>query len=177
MPLIEDRLRMEAAKALNLKATPEQIQAGMDEFAGRANLTADQFIASHRPRRGRRRRPSATLSRPVCFGAKWCGRNSAAQGQVTEVDIDRAIEGSGRQTALRVLISELILPAPPGSEANALALARRLHREIKTEAALCGGGAELFRLGLTRARWSGGLDAADQPAAPDCALRSWPCAG
>ncbi|MDZ4136984.1 MAG: SurA N-terminal domain-containing protein, partial [Paracoccaceae bacterium] len=44
--LIEDRLRMQAAGALGLKATPEQVTAGMEEFAGRAQMNAEQFTTA-----------------------------------------------------------------------------------------------------------------------------------
>ncbi len=131
--LVEDRLRMEAANRAGLKATPEQIQAGMEEFAGRANLTAEQFIEAI----GQGGIDAQTFRDFVEAGFLWrevVRQKFGTQGQVTEVEIDRAIEGLGRQTALRVLISEMILPAPPGSESNALALARRLQSEIKTEA-------------------------------------------
>ena len=41
--LIEDRLRSSVAKQFDVKVSPEQVKAGMEEFASRANLTADQF--------------------------------------------------------------------------------------------------------------------------------------
>lgn len=42
--LIEDRLRLEAAKRDGITVTPAQLTAGMEEFASRANLPLDQFL-------------------------------------------------------------------------------------------------------------------------------------
>ena len=41
--LIEERLKIEAADEAGIEVTPEGIEAGMEEFAGRTNLTAEQF--------------------------------------------------------------------------------------------------------------------------------------
>jgi len=42
--LIEDRLRLDAAEQLGITITADQVKAGMEEFASRANLTAEQFV-------------------------------------------------------------------------------------------------------------------------------------
>jgi peptidyl-prolyl cis-trans isomerase SurA len=42
--LIEERLQRQAAEAAGLVPSPEAIEAGMTEFAGRVNLTVDEFI-------------------------------------------------------------------------------------------------------------------------------------
>ena len=44
--LIEDRLRSGVAKQQGLTLTAEAVTAGMNEFAARANLTGEQFIAA-----------------------------------------------------------------------------------------------------------------------------------
>ena len=43
--LIEDRLKQQAGRAAGLEALAEGIDIGMEEFAGRADLTKDNFIA------------------------------------------------------------------------------------------------------------------------------------
>ncbi|HLQ17689.1 MAG TPA: peptidylprolyl isomerase, partial [Tabrizicola sp.] len=50
-------------------------------------------------------------------------------------DIDRALEGSARPKALQVLASELVIPAPPGQEADAMARAQELSDSLSGEAA------------------------------------------
>ena len=42
--LIEDRLRLQEAKRLGIKPAEEDLRKGMEEFAARANLSADDFI-------------------------------------------------------------------------------------------------------------------------------------
>ena len=42
--LIEERLKMDAAQVEGLSVTEEGIQAGMEEFASRANMNSEQFI-------------------------------------------------------------------------------------------------------------------------------------
>ena len=44
--LIEDRLRLATARQVGFKLTDEQIAAGMTEFASRANLDTEQFLAA-----------------------------------------------------------------------------------------------------------------------------------
>ena len=43
--LIEDRLKLEALNAAGLRITDEGLRGAMGEFAARANLELDQFIA------------------------------------------------------------------------------------------------------------------------------------
>ncbi|MBL9055489.1 MAG: peptidylprolyl isomerase, partial [Rhodobacteraceae bacterium] len=42
--LIDDRLRLYEAAQLGIKATPEMVEAGMAEFASRANLSTEEFL-------------------------------------------------------------------------------------------------------------------------------------
>ena len=42
--LVEDRLRAQAAKAAGITISDQQVASGMAEFAGRANLDAEQFV-------------------------------------------------------------------------------------------------------------------------------------
>lgn len=130
--LVEDRLRMAAAKDLNIKATPDQIKAGMEEFAGRANLNAEQFLTALQQAGV----SGQTFRDFVEAGLVWrevIRRKFGPKANITEAEIDRAIAASNTNTALRVLISELVIPAPPGQEGRVMALARQLKSQIKTE--------------------------------------------
>jgi len=42
--LINDRLQSQAASAAGITATQEEVEVGMEEFAARAELTAEDFI-------------------------------------------------------------------------------------------------------------------------------------
>ena len=132
--LIDDRLRMQVADQFGLALTEDQLRAGMEEFAGRANLTADQFIQAL----GQAGVEAETFRDFVKAGLIWRevvrGR-FGPQAKITEVEIDRALAQAARKPEVRVLLRELILPAQPGAEANALALAQRLQSEISTDGA------------------------------------------
>ena len=130
--LIEDRLRMAAAKKLNIKATPDQILAGMEEFAGRANLTAEQFIAAL----GEAGVSSQTFRDFVEAGLVWrevVRQTYVGKVFISDAEVDRAIAAAGQGPSLRVLISELVIPAAPGQEEAAFARAEQLRAQIKTE--------------------------------------------
>lgn len=130
--LIDDRLRMQEAERLDMAVTPEQLQTGMDEFAGRANMTAEQFITAL----GQAGVEAQTFRDFVEAGLLWrevVKTRFGAYGNVSDAEIDRAIEGETRKPNLRVLLSELIIPAPPGQEAAALATARSIKASVSSE--------------------------------------------
>ncbi len=108
--LIDERLQTAAAAAAGIKPSPEDVKAGMEEFAARANLTAEQFtkaLASGGV-------AAETFRDFVKAGLAWRNLVRAKFGpraQVTEDEIDRAIAQSSDKGGLRVLLSEIILPA------------------------------------------------------------------
>ena len=108
--LIDERLQSAAASAAGIKPSEEEVQAGMEEFAARANLTAEQFIKALAGGGV----AGETFRDFVKSGLAW--RNLvrarfAPRVQVTEDEIDRAIAQSTGKGGLRVLLSEIILPA------------------------------------------------------------------
>ncbi len=132
--LIEDRLRMNAARDAGVQLTEEQVREGMTEFASRANLTAEEFVAELE-----RGGVAAQSFRDfVTAGLAWreVVRNRfGPRAQITEAEIDRALALSSRPGSARVLLSEIILRADtPEFRAQARALAARLTREIETPA-------------------------------------------
>jgi peptidyl-prolyl cis-trans isomerase SurA len=132
--LIEDRLRQTEAERLGLTLTEEEVLAGMTEFASRANLTAEGLIVELE----KVGISAETFRDFVSAGLLWRQAVRArflGQVPVSENDIDRALEASARPRALRVLVSELVIPAPDGQVEDALALAERLSEEITSEGA------------------------------------------
>lgn len=130
--LVEDRLRMSAAEAMGIEATPEQITAGMEEFAGRAQLTGEQFLQAI----AQGGVDAQTFRDFVTAGLVWrevVRQKFGPQANVTDTDIDRALAALARAPQVRVLVSEMILPAQPGEEAGAMALASQLKADITTE--------------------------------------------
>lgn len=133
--LIDDRLRKGAARALGVKLTPEQILAGMEEFASRANLTAEEFTAALNGAGV----ATETFRDFVEAGLLWrevVRARFLPRVTITEAEIDRALaRGEGQDGSARVLLSEIVLPAPQGTEGRALALAQNIRAETQGEAA------------------------------------------
>lgn len=130
--LTEDRLRMAAAKSLGIKATPEQIRAGMEEFASRANLSADQFVEAL----GQAGVSAETFRDFVQAGLVWRDVvRTRFQGKISisEAEVDRAIAAAQGDTAPRVLVSEIVIPVGEASKASVLALARAIRERLTDE--------------------------------------------
>ncbi len=131
--LIEDRLRVQEAERLEIAATPEQVELGMTEFAGRANLSVEQFVAAI----AEAGVEPETFRDFVAAGVVWrdvVRAKFGAKTDVTETEIDRTLANQARVDGVRVLISELIIPAPPGSEEDVLAQAQNLQSQINSDA-------------------------------------------
>jgi peptidyl-prolyl cis-trans isomerase SurA len=131
--LIDDRLRIGAASEIGVALNPEQVQAGMAEFAARGNLTADQFLQAL----GQAGVAPQSFRDFVEAGVAWrqvVRRKFAPKVQISEAEIDRALAGGGvGGGGLRVLISEIFLPVKAGSEAETLALAQRIRSMNATQ--------------------------------------------
>lgn len=130
--LIDDRLRLQAAKDMGLSAAPETVEAGMAEFAARANLSVDEFVAAI----GEAGVAAHTFRDFVEAGILWrevVRSRFGPRAQITEAEIDRAMATASREGGARVLLSEIILPADtPEARTRALRLAERLQREVKS---------------------------------------------
>lgn len=122
--LVEDRLKAQAARELGIEIDPEQLETGMNEFAGRANLKTDQFLQAIAQEGVEPR----TFREFVRNGLLWRGVVQARfQGrvQISEAEIDAAL-GSAGQSGLRVLLSEIIIPVTPQTEDQVLDLANQI---------------------------------------------------
>ena len=130
--LIDDRLRMQEARKFKIAVKEADIRKGMEEFAGRANLSAEDFVAAL----GKAGVEPETFRDFVMAGLLWreiARGKFSAYAKINEDEIDRALEAETRQMALTVAVSELIIPAQPGAEDEAMALARRLSADIRSE--------------------------------------------
>lgn len=131
--LIEDRLRMFAAEDAGIKATPDQVMAGMTEFAGRANLSAEEFVKLT----GEMGLDAESFRDFVEAGIVWrevVRQKYAGTVTITGAEIDRAIANFQPTGAVKLQLSEIVLPGSGDDLSGALALARRLQAQIVTEA-------------------------------------------
>ncbi|WP_254701828.1 peptidylprolyl isomerase [Roseovarius sp. THAF27] len=111
--LIEDRLKLDAATNAGFVLEDEQLMAGMEEFASRANLSAEEMITSL----GQAGVDESSFRDFVRAGMTWrefSRARFAPQINVDEEDIARARLSIGNQTSVRVLLSEIIMPLGNG---------------------------------------------------------------
>lgn len=131
--LVDDRLRMGAADQFGVKMSADQVKAGMEEFAGRANLTAEKFIeiigqAGVQPQTFRDFVESGLVWREIIRG-KYGPAIS-----ISDVAVDRALANFTPMVAIQVRLSEIVIPATGAGRGPALVLARKLKQEIKAGA-------------------------------------------
>ncbi|MEL6417637.1 MAG: peptidylprolyl isomerase [Pseudomonadota bacterium] len=123
--LIDDRLRLQEVRQLGLELSQEELEEGLSEFAGRANLSVEEFTQALAAQGV----DTETFRDFVATGLAW--RNLirarfAARVQISEAEIDRALAASAGGSGIRVLLSEIIIPAPPERRAEVQALAERI---------------------------------------------------
>jgi hypothetical protein len=127
--LVNERLQNEAAERMGVLATPEAIEAGVAEFAGRANMGPEQFINAL----GQAGVSAETFRDFVAAGINW--RNVvrarfASRAQVSDAEVDRAIARSGGADGGS--IDYATIPIAGGSSAEALSQAQRLRDQVDT---------------------------------------------
>ncbi|MEM6617710.1 MAG: peptidylprolyl isomerase [Pseudomonadota bacterium] len=132
--LIDDRLRVQAARAAGLSVTEEEVDTGIDEFAQRGNLTGPQLLQFIRQRGV----DPESMKDFVRAGLLWRTLVQARFGPrsaVSEAEIDTTLDLQAGQEPLELLISEIRIPATPGRESAAQDLAERLSNSISSEGA------------------------------------------
>ncbi len=131
--LIEDRLKLELLASAGLSLTEEGLTGAMTEFAGRANLELDQFITVL----GQGGVSEETFRDFVRVNVSWRDYIRSRFGdraRVTEAEIDQALGQAGAASSIEVLLSEIIIAAPPPQAASAMATAERISQLTSTAA-------------------------------------------
>lgn len=151
--LIEDRLRMQAAGDLGITVSDEALDAGLAEFAGRANLDTFAFTEAL----GRAGVERQAFRDFVEAGVAWREviRQQIVPGvQIRDAEIDQSLKREIETPIItRVLLSEIIIPAPAGREDAAMAAARQAAANATSEAAFA---ASARRLSATETAPQGG---------------------
>jgi peptidyl-prolyl cis-trans isomerase SurA len=150
--LVDDRLKLQAALDAGINPTPEEIADGMAEFAGRANLSQEEFIqaleANGVAQQTFRDFVRAGLSWRILAGQRFAGRVS-----LSEAEIDRALnQSAGQGAGVRVLVSEIIMPMTPANEQTVRDRANRIS-QLESESAFS---AQARRFSATPSRGNGG---------------------
>jgi peptidyl-prolyl cis-trans isomerase SurA len=132
--LIDDKLRLFEAAKYDIKPTDAEVKAGMDEFASRAKLTSDQFLAELE----KAGVDPQTFRDFVKAGQAW---RAVVQGTiaptvtVTDADVKDSRALSLAHGVPRLLLSELIMPATPQYAPQTVPLAEQLSATLHGDAA------------------------------------------
>ncbi|WBU60626.1 peptidylprolyl isomerase [Paracoccus albus] len=139
--LIEDRLRVAAADQLGVEVSDQGLEEGLSEFAGRAGLTTGEFIQVLE----RNGIDPQAYRDFVKAGVAWrevVRRRIVPTVSVSDAEVDQALKRIVETPLItQVLLSELIIPAPPGQEDAAMARAEQIRASVQSE----GGFAEAAR--------------------------------
>ncbi|GGH19435.1 periplasmic chaperone for outer membrane proteins SurA [Cribrihabitans marinus] len=123
--LIDDRLKQQVIEEAGIEVAPEEVQTGIDELAGRANLSGEEFLNALE---GEGVWPE-TVRDFVEIQLTWRDYIAArylSQARPTDDEIERALGQAGGGGGLRVLLSEIIIPVTPQTVDQVDALAREL---------------------------------------------------
>ena len=109
--LISEAIQLRVATENEQLPTEEQLRAGLEEFAGRANLTAEEFVTAL----GQEGVSAETFRDFINVGLAWRNHIQARfRGEardITDEQVNRTLARTGTEGGLRVLVSEVLLPA------------------------------------------------------------------
>ena len=132
--LIEDRLKVSLMSRAGLILTEESLQTAVDDFAGRANLSLDQYLTVLK---GNGVAPE-TLLDFVKVGVSWrdyIRSRYSNSVNVTDAEVARAMAQTGANgSEIEVLLSEIIIAAPPPRATAAMARAQAISKLRSTSA-------------------------------------------
>ncbi len=123
--LIDDRLKLEAAEIAGITPSEDGVQAGIAELAQRVNLPPEEFIQAL----AAEGIDEETMRDFTYSGISWRGvvqSRFGAQVQISEEEIDRAIIANSGAGGVRVLLSEIVIPATPQTREEVTNLAGTL---------------------------------------------------
>ena len=124
--LVEERLKQQELDRAGFSLEEEGLQRALEDFSSRANLSTEEFVAQLEGEGI----AYETLRDYVGINASWRDYIRARFGdriETTDEELDQALTQQATQASgLEVLLSEIVIPAPPGQEAQALAVAEQI---------------------------------------------------
>jgi peptidyl-prolyl cis-trans isomerase SurA len=127
--LTEDRLKVQAGRDLGIELPPEAVALGIEEFATARGLTMED-VTRVLETRGIDRQ---TMDDFVEAGLMWrevVGSRFRARATPTEAELDAAMELARTQPRETIQLAEIALPYAERGEAETLALADQIHRQL-----------------------------------------------
>ena len=130
--LIDEALQSQAARAEGIAVTAEELDEAMVEFAGRANLSPEQFIEILNAR-GIAPETYRDFARNGILWRRLVQARFGPRARPTDAEVERAIDGGAATGGRRVLLSEIVLPVTAENRAEIRVLADRLAARITND--------------------------------------------
>ena len=162
--LIEDRLKMAAADRSGIKLSGAQLLSAMNEFAANANLELEQLLETL----AQSGVDEQTYRDFIMVGVTWrelIRARFAARSAPSEAEIDRALASAAAQGGVKVLLTEIVLPAGSAEELNS---ARQTAERLRRISSTADFSEQARRLSVAQSRVNGGrLEWANMSDLPD----------
>ncbi len=147
--LVNERLQAQEAERMGVIATPEQIEAGVVEFAARAELGAEQFLREV----AQDGVAPETVRDFVANGISW---RNVVQGrfgpriQISDEAAQEALELSTNLENAQILLAEVVVPLTPENEAILAEEMGRLAADLSGDIEQFSEAARRFSVAATR---------------------------
>ncbi|MEM9798310.1 MAG: peptidylprolyl isomerase [Pseudomonadota bacterium] len=132
--LVNELVQVRAARIAGIQVTAEELDEGLVEFAGRANLTPEEFIAALQ-QAGVAPETFRDFVRNGLFWRRLVQQRFGPRARPTEQEIERALNRGESGGGVRLLLSEIALPLTPETQDDVRALANRLSDTVRGQAA------------------------------------------
>jgi len=129
--LIEERLYLQAGEEIGINPDAQEIQAGMDEFAARGELSTEQLLQLL----GSRGIAPESFRAFIVAGLTWRNVVRArfvGQANVTDADIDAALSFQSGQGQVEFSLAQLVIAGGQINGESSEKLAARLSQSIKS---------------------------------------------
>ncbi|MEL6563779.1 MAG: peptidylprolyl isomerase [Pseudomonadota bacterium] len=123
--LVRDRLRVAETRQRGATLNDGALEQGLIDFAARANLTVEEFTAGLESA-GVARETFRDFVGVSLLWRDYIRARFGARVQISEDEIDRAVNQVNTSSGIEVLVSEIIIPAPPNRAAAVLAQAETI---------------------------------------------------
>jgi peptidyl-prolyl cis-trans isomerase SurA len=128
--LIEDRLRLQAAKKAGIRASEDDVLNGMIEFAARGDFSIEQLV-DYFDERGVHQNTFQDFVRAGILWRNVIGALFASKVNVTDGEVDARLDVSSINFPKTVNVAEILLPIDERGAIRTRALADRLTQTIK----------------------------------------------
>lgn len=135
--LTDERIKLDAARASGIVLDEDAVNAGMEEFASRANMGREQFVQALAGEGV----AETTFREFVRAGITWrelTRARFANRVSVSDSDLERATLALTGGASVRVLLSEIILPIASAAEAEEKQILATRISTAKTESEFAG---------------------------------------